>query len=496
MWRSHLFRTPSITVTMSWAAAMVGVAATVVFLLIGLVHIDDNYHVDHVAGAWMGLVAYARQGVLYPPLYEDGFFGGTRYGPTGITLNAFAAGATGELLVSGKALALLVMSAVLALVYRIARDLGCGKAVAVAVLGAVISTFAAEFAGTSIYGDALAVALQLAGLAVILRRDDRKGAVVAGILVALAVTAKISALWGGAAVLIWLIMHRRNSILAFVLTSATTLFGLFGLMALVSQGRMVENLVGLSGSAFSGISDLLVATPLKAADLLVHHAVATALLLPLAALALGVAIYQRDVQIVDLAFVCASILTLVTLTDVGTDFNHLLDLAALVPLVVAGMLCRTRATVLHAVLLTVLCTASAVSLLGLRHDFKQAVLIAVSGDTPQNLVAPALDGQIAEPFLSEDPSIAVERGQRPEVLDSFMLLRILRDRPDLEQRLVERLNHREFANIVLIMDLDLHDPWWSESHLGLGVARAIDRNYVMTDKVQGPVFRYRLLKPR
>jgi hypothetical protein len=495
--RPFQFRAKALVPRMiSWGGAVLGLVAVAVFFFIAVVHLADNYHVDHIAGAWMALTAYAHQGVLYPPHYGDGFFGGTRYGPTGIMLNAAAAATTGEYLTSGKTLALLVMAAVLVLVYRIARDVKCGRAAAAAVVGAVIANYAAEFAGTSIYGDALAVALQLAGIAVIVRRDDRVGAALAGTLVAVAVTAKVSGLWGGAAILIWLILRNRRSIVAFVVASGATAIALFGLGALVSEGRMMENLVKLTGSGLNGFPNSLGTLHLKTADLLVHNAIGTTLLLPFAFIALGIALSRRAVDIVDLAFVCSCVLTLVTLTDVGAGFNHLLDLAVLVPLQVAGVLRRLRTPFLHAVMLAALATATGVALFDLRHDLKQAAIGVASGHTPEVLVVPALDGVLAEPFLSEDPSLAVERGQRPVILDAFMLLRIFGERPDLEQRFVERLDSQEFATVVLIMDLNLDDVWWSESHFGAKVAGAIDRNYVMARKVQGPVFRYRILEPR
>ena len=137
-----------------------------------------------------------------------------------------------------------------------------------------------------------------------------------------------------------------------------------------------------------------------------------------------------------------------------------------------------------------------ISMADVRHDVREAATTIAHLESPLLLRAPALSNQLAEPYFSEDPSLAVERGQRPVALDSFMLLRILQDDPTLERGLVARFDRKEFKTVVLITDLDLGDPWWSKSHLGLGVARAIDRNYRFVRYVQGPVFRYRIFEPR
>lgn len=89
-------------------AAVVGVVPLLAFVLLAVLHLRDTYHLNHVAGARMALAAYADDGVLYPPLFDDGVFGGTRYAPLGIGLHALAAQVTGEHLVSGKAVSLLL----------------------------------------------------------------------------------------------------------------------------------------------------------------------------------------------------------------------------------------------------------------------------------------------------------------------------------------------------------------------------------------------------
>lgn len=475
------------------ADALLAAAALAAFALVAVVHLADNYHVDHVAGAWMGLAAYANDGTLYPPLHADGVFGGTRYMPLGIALNSAAAALSGEYLVSGKVVALLTVGALLVGVYLLARRLECERPLALAVVGAVIATFTALFAGTSIYGDALAVALQLAAILIVARGATRRTAIAAGVLVAFAFSAKLTALWGAGAVLVWLLMRGRRQVPAFlaatIVTAVVTLVG----ADLLSDGRLHDNLLTLSGGGeFWG---LLAETPSKIFELLLDTAPGTLVLAPFALFAVIRAAAGRRLEIVDVALVLAALVTFALMADVGTGFNHLLDLAVLVPLVVAAEYGRASGDRTRLVLAAVLAAAIAVSLVDLRSDVHEAATIAVDRSTPERLRPPALREAIAGPVLSEDPSIAVQRGRTPVVLDAYMLLRILREQPARRRELVARIARREFKTVVLIMDLDLDDPWWSQSHLGIEVARAIDRHYRFVRKVPGPVFFYRLYEP-
>lgn len=465
------------------------------YLLVALVHLGDNYHVDHVTGAWMGLTAYADDGVLYPPLYDGEVFGGTRYAPLGIALNTAAAKIGGEYLTSGKLVALLVMLGIAALVYVIARDHGCARGIAFAGAGGALATFTALFAGTTIYGDSLAVLLQLGAIAVVARRSDAGPAAAAGVLAGLALTAKVSALWGGAAVAIWLIVHRRRSLIPFLAAGATTLLVGFGLAALVSDGRIGENLIGLGGSGFEGIGQLVSDTPSKIFTLARENAEGTLLLLPFAIAVLAYAALRRRMGLPEIALAVALGVTLVVMTDVGTGFNHLLDLTVLVPLAVVSAHGRVRDSAPGLLLAGALAASILISLVTIRGEVREAAESVLDGETRPELETPAFGAQLEGPYFSEDPTIPVERDEVPVALDTFMLLRVLDEHPEWESDLVERFERHEFTTVVLIADLDLSDPWWSESHLGLEIARAIDRNYKQTGEIPGPTFRYRILTP-
>lgn len=481
--------------------AVVGAVPLLGFLVVALVHLRDTYHLDHVAGAWMALAAYADDGILYPPLHDDGVFGGTRYAPLGIGLHAVAAQVTGEHLVSGKAVSLVLAVALLTAVFELSRRTGATAPVALAACGAVVASYVAWFLGTSVYGDLLAVGLQVVAVGVVAVGRARPGTVaLAGVLAALAVTAKLSAVWGGVTVLLWLLFKNRRLLVPYLAAGAATGLTVFGAAAALSAGRMQDSLFGLGASGFLGLRSLVLVAPQKTLDVLLDHALVTALLLPVAAVVVVVAARRRQLQPFDLALVVAVPLTVLVMNDVGTGFNQLLDLVVLVPLVVATGCARARWAAPRGALalLLALPLATAVGLADgdLPREVGSAAIAVVRGERPDELRPDLLGDRLEGAYFTEDPGVAVQHGDHPVVLDSFMLLRIAREHPTWEARLVARFDRREFDTVVLITDMDLEMSWWRKLHLGLPVARAIDRNYVQTARVPGGVYDYRVLEPR
>jgi hypothetical protein len=96
-------------------------------------------------------------------------------------------------------------------------------------------------------------------------------------------------------------------------------------------------------------------------------------------------------------------------------------------------------------------------------------------------------------ILSEDPYVPVSLGQTPVVLDAFMFPRIGQDDPSAVDRLIDRIEAREFDLVVLVVPLrSPEQQWWSRYHFGVGVMQAIAGSYEPLGKVQG----YYLYEPR
>src|SRR5215510_1491078 len=74
-------------------------------VVLGSLHLHDRYSIDFVDGVHMAVARYAKLGILYPPIENNGLYGGTRYMPLPIVLGAIGAAGTGEYLVSTKILA-------------------------------------------------------------------------------------------------------------------------------------------------------------------------------------------------------------------------------------------------------------------------------------------------------------------------------------------------------------------------------------------------------
>ena len=119
------------------------------------------------------------------------------------------------------------------------------------------------------------------------------------------------------------------------------------------------------------------------------------------------------------------------------------------------------------------------------------VLATLRGGQPYSPRPLAGRATATTPLLSEDPYRPVSLGQRPVVLDPFMLLRIGRRDPAAVQRLVDRIRAQEFALVALVVPLDPVDQrWWSEIHFGRDVAEALAAAYEPSGSADG-YFLYR-----
>lgn len=477
----------------AWAAGILGVAIFASWILVAAAHVDDAYEVDHVAGGWMALAEYLAHGTLYPRLFDGVHYGGTRYMPLQIVLHGGLARVTGEYLVSGKLLVMVLAAMLFALLFVVVRRLGVSVPLALGFTGAVLVTPAGLYDATAIRGDVLPAALQLGAVGLVMERRATRWIVTAAALCALAFLAKTSALWAPAAILVWLFLRReRRQVALFAgATAAFVAVGL-GIAELASGGRMFENVFGLLGAG-PGVEVHGVWT--KLLSFMETKADAVWLLLPFAALAVLLAALERRPSLYQLALVFAGVILVVVMTDPGSDFNHLLDVEVLTVVVVAELWARASEPLLRLAISGVLVWSLAASfVLDLEPQAHAAASTLVHRTHDPRYAKEPLKGRIStrDDLLSEDPYVPVAMGRLPVVLDPFMLLRVLDRHPDLRRGLVRRIERREFDEVVLIVPLDPNNPRWRTLHFGPEVARAIDRNYELSAQVG----RYWLYKPR
>jgi hypothetical protein len=265
----------------------------------------------------------------------------------------------------------------------------------------------------------------------------------------------------------------------------------------VTDGRFFLNVFGLSTAGVQGPWSFL-RGPYFLLNLLVEQALATWALLPIAAAGLWLAGRERRASLYQLSLVCCLGVLVVVLSDIGTGWNQLVDLVVLTALVVGELAGRpwpnaSLGGVITPVLALFLLWVNLTGLvIALAPDARQALGQLRAGHPP---AARPLAGRAtaSTPLLSEDPYIPVALGQRPTVLDPFMLLRIGRRDPEAVQQLVRRIDRREFRFVVLVEPLEPTDQhWWRELHLGREVVEALASSYVPTGRDQG----YRIYEPR
>jgi hypothetical protein len=486
----------------AFLAALLTVLAGAIFLswvFLAAVHATDRFSVGWAQGAWMGLAQAARRGVLYPPLFDGTHFGGTRLMPIPILLMAQLSHLTGGYLEAGKLFSYLSFAVLLGVMGFVLRSVRCPTPVALGLAASVLAGEAGFFVSTGIGSDALPVALQLLAVALVARSARPRSTLVAAGLCAVAFFSKSSALWAPLAIAAWLLWKERRQAPVFIAAFVGLSVAGVVLFSLVTDGRFLTNVVGLS---FSGARNPgLLVRPITVIPKLADRAAPASALLPLAAVGLFVAVRRRALTIYHLSIVSALLVLLVVLVDAGADYNHLLDLAVLIAVVVGilaashvprtggtGVSRGTGMSLTAAIVVAVLAWVLVSSFVVTMFLSPGGVSNALAGDRLRAQAARPLAGlvQPGDVILSEDATIPIQLGQRPVVLDPFMLLRIGEDHPEWIDRLVGRIRAREFDKVVLVKALDEQNrSWYEEFHLGPAVFDALVANYRQAANVEG-----------
>ena len=449
-------------------------------------HVADRYRVDHVSGVWLGLVHYAREGVLYPPLAEQGHYGGTRYMPIPIGLYTAAAAITDQYLASGKLLGHAQLAAVCLLALVVLRRAQLQWLIALSLVAAFLATEPALIAGHGLRQDALPVALQLGALLVAEHATRRAHLAASGLLCALAVLAKLTALWAAVAVPLWLLHARRVRDLGWfgaVFLASTTV--LFVAVELLSGGGFSESMRGTAASADVTLRDVAWA-PWRAAGMIIESSVAVSHVLPLALLGLAVAVRRRSLSPYLIAWPLSLTMLIVIVTHPGAESNHLIDFAALTA-ICAGY---GAATVLHVarpagrllvVILLVWALAAGIRVYLLEPGFEAAKVLvgAERRFDGEDLGGFSEHVSPSHSVFSEDPGISVLLGQTPVVLDPYVFRSLAVGNPQWSRDLAERIRAQEFERIVLIVDAESEAAtgWYRDVHLGLEVRDAVLARY-------------------
>jgi hypothetical protein len=474
--------------------AVIGLAilAVVAWLVLAVAHLDDRYNVNAVSGTLLALADRAREGVLYPPLFDGQSYGGTRTMPLPILLYAAAISLGGDFLAPAKIVDLLASAALVVLLVGVLRHLGATTAMRLGLASTVVTSQVFLLVAAGIRPEALPTALQLGAVSLVAVSPRRSATVLAAVLCAVAIFTKVSAVWAPAAIVLWLLVHDRGRLVLFggaLVVVATALIGAF---SVASDGRMLTNLLGLGGAGLSVIGVLK--APLKGIELLAQYAQATFVLLP--ALLLGGLLLTRDARptIFQVGLVAATAVLLVAMADVGSDYNHLLDVVVLVPIVAFELLRAAARRVADPRLVWAALTAAilvgSTAALAMNAGASLAATLGLPGSsqTAGNDPHPLEDElRAATSVLAEDPYVNLARGERPVVVDPFMFIRIARRDPGLVEPFLDRVRGQGFDAVVLSRDLGQPDAeaWFSEFSFGQPFYEAMRDRYQLCAAVDG-----------
>jgi hypothetical protein len=462
---------------------------------------NTGVNLDTGSGVLMGLAAHLNAGRFYPALYDGHHYGGTRYMPLYFALHAGLARLTGEYVVSGKLLTLLLAVPLVLGLVALLRRLGCGRAPALALAALVVGSSTGIYACTTIRCDLLPVVCQLGALLAAWGRPSYRRVVLAALLCALAFFSKLTALWAAPAIALTFLAARdwRRAV-----TFAATWFGSLtagaALLHVVTAGRMLENFSALSGSGMSHLY-VLARGPYRLFAFLPRGGPLLQALAPFLLLECWRAWRQRAWTVGHWCFLFCVPLSALIMADVGAVSNHLLDLVVTAALVAGALWAALRAGPQEAWGLRALVALSVLWGLGglwahslIQHSF-QAARDAARG-TPRHPATPLAGlARADESLLAEDPLVPVSLGQAPVVLDLYALSRLQAARPDLLRPLVRRIENQEFTHVVLRervegRDYDRGDDWEAFFY-GKAVSAALRTHYRLERTADG----YRVLVP-
>lgn len=470
-------------------AACVGFAILAVssWLFAAFALVDDAYGVDHVGGTWLGLAQLAGHGTLYPPIYDGHFLGGTRYMPLPILLHGGLGALLGDYLVAGKLIVYTLTIALLVVVALLLRLSRCPLPIAALLIATLLVSGTGVTTSIWLHHDTLPVILQLVAVGLIAHSTRRKALVGAGVLSALALVAKLSAIWAPLAIGLWLLTRERSRLPVFATSFLGTALVLFGTFEAVTRGRLGDNIVhfGLSTSRSESL-----AREVSRIRLIFGEGLGPLrLLLVLALVVVAGNLWRRRLTVYHVSLLVSLPVLAVVLADPGTSWNQLLDLQVLSVVVVGGAWPRLRPLFRTGLTLVVLAAAILSYVEKSLPPVETASNAVAHGTSRLPEIARGLSPNMQ--LLSEDPYVPISLGQRPVVLDAYMLWAIAHRRPEARDDLVQRIDAREFDAVILFNRPEDRSTsgvvrfWYEKISFGPEIVDAIERNYRAAAEVDG-----------
>jgi hypothetical protein len=445
-----------------------------------LSHLNDLSGINHIAGIWMALAQYLNEGIFYPPLYDNGYYAGTRYMPVVFCLIALLGRLLGNYLLASKTVALLAVIGLIAATWAIVWRITKRWPEALSLAAVVVAFPEGLRAALLPHADALSVLLSIAGLLAVVKTPRFNLLGSAAILFGLAFATKFSSIAAPAAAVAFLLGKRDWKAAGIVaVVTGTLAIATLVVLQMASEGRFGQNFQALGGGSMNlasirnGPARFLAAVQISSSIGFVAPFV-----LPLGLLTMAQNWRSGGLTLWDWYFLMAMAATLLIFTSPGTDINHLLEVEVAAICVVAqrfAPLTETTATMPRSMTLArlvVLAALGAGGLSFLRDQDEAVTFAALVEQLPPN---PHL--------LTEDATPVVLLGRRPVVMDAFAF-RILAERHLIDdEELVRRIERKEFNALIMLRRVDDPAERLTQFHFGPNVNEAMRRAYVFQQQV-------------
>jgi hypothetical protein len=408
----------------------------------------SNYSsLDGASGVWVALADDFSKGIFYRPIIGEHGYGGTRYFPLYFVIHGFLARWGVDLIVGGFALSAASVLLLMAGLHRLLRNNGIDRLRSITGSLLLLTSTSVLLSLTTIRGDALPLAFNVFGLAIL---DERKGGTAnllqASLLFTLAFACKVTAVSAMVACLAALAMNRRfKQVFLLSLFCAAGYLFVLGVMVLGSEGRAIEVFRTCSSGGASWVD--LLKSPTRFMTVLSYMDSGSLLSLFLGLFSFFAVTGREAYRKLSSFFLLSTAVTVVVFGSPGTNYNQFIDMhAAAIALFVVFLTTlegRGLRTYDHiAVSLILLASVGIVSYI--RHvdtnRYRQEYaeirgLLGKEGAKPR--------------VLAENPIIPVLLRQRPYILDPFMLRIIRNNHPELRTDLPDRLRKGEFDHVLL-----------------------------------------------
>jgi len=480
-----------------WPERLIGAVAVLtamVFIIDAALSIASGMYLNLGTGVWLGLARDTYDGMFYRPLWNSGEYGGTRYFPVLFVLTAGLMRTGLSAVSAGVFVSVAGVVAMAAAVALLLKRMGASLAFVLAGSSLALAPYFVHQTAFAVRCEPIAAAFAIFGLATITPIDRRasstKHLLLASVFFVAAFMTKVTCVYAPAAATLALLLAGRRG--AAVKLAASTMVGsiaLLGLVNAVSGGRAIESFraCALAGSSLLSLFSLTAIT--RAIELIATSHLLTVVFL-LTAIVLVVSRTEWG-KLPALYLLMAAGVTGVIFTSPGTILTSQIVDAYVATIVVLTMaLARQTGQVRDAgyIVLAGLGLWTAGQNVARISSMIENATVRSGREAQRQLVAAvhSCDG----PIVSESAMTPLLAGERPILLDAFAFHVVVRNRPEIERDLVERIARREFACIVIEQDpgTPKGDAWYTNVNLTGRVVDAMRHSYHFERTIAGERF--------